>query len=88
MPTTLRIDNDGARELANNAMISAKTKHINLHYHYICECIDSKDIELKACWANENTADIFTKALPLQCFNECKSEMGVERVGSDIQEVF
>ena len=87
VPMTLRIDNDGARELANNAMISAKTKHIDLRYHYIRECIDSKDIELIACRSKENTADIFTKALPLQRFSECKLEMGVERVGNDVREV-
>jgi len=77
-PTIMRIDNEGARELATNAMISARTKHIELRYHYIRECINNNDIELIHCPSKGNTADIFTKALPEPRFRQCIGEMGVE----------
>ena len=80
-PTIMKIDNNGARELATNAMISARTKHIELRYHYIRECIDSNDIKLTPCTSKENTADIFTKALPEPRFKQCIEEMGVASVG-------
>ena len=84
-PTIMRIDNEGARELATNAMISARTKHIELRYHYIRECINNNDIELIHCSSRENTADIFTKALPEPRFTQCIGDMGVESVNGRVQ---
>src|SRR5579871_5243819 len=34
-PTTIKIDNEGARQLANNHMVSSRTKHIDIRYHFI-----------------------------------------------------
>ena len=80
VPMIMKIDNNSARELATNAMISAQMKHIELRYHYICECIDSNDIKLISCTSKENTADVFTKALPEPHFKQCIEEMGVTNV--------
>ena len=80
----MKIDNDSAKELATNAMISARMKHIDLQHHYICECINNNDIELISCSSKDNTADIFTKALPKPCFKQCVSEMGVESMKCDV----
>ena len=77
-PTVMKIDNNGAKELTTNAMISARTKHIELQHHYIHECINNNDIELISCSSKDNTVDIFTKPLPELRFKQCVSEMGVE----------
>src|ERR1039457_1347983 len=79
-PTSMKIDNNGAKELATNAMISARTKHIELRHDCIRECINNNDIELISCSSKNNTADIFTKPLPEPRFKQCVSEMGVEIV--------
>jgi hypothetical protein len=42
----------------------AQTKHINIHYHFICQVIKSKDIIIVYCPTDNMTADILTKALP------------------------
>ena len=84
-PTTMKIDNNSAKDLTTNTMISAQTKHIELRHHYIRECINNNDIELISCSSKENTADIFTKALPEPCFKQCISEMGVKSVNCGVE---
>ena len=42
----------------------ARTKHIDIHYHFIRQCIAWKAINLVYCPTNNITADILTKALP------------------------
>jgi len=81
LPTTVKIDNNGARELAKNPQASQRTKHIDIRYHYIREVIQEGKIQLEQCPTNEMTADVLTKALPSRRFEECRSEMGVMRVG-------
>ena len=83
----MKIDNHSVRELATNAMISARTKHIDLRHHYICDCINNNDIKLISCPSKENTADIFKKALPEPHFKQCISEMGVECMECDVKDV-
>ena len=83
--TAMKIDNNGAKELAMNAMISARTKHIELQHQYIHECINNNDIELISCSSKNNTADIFTKPLPKPCFKQCVSEMGVESMNCGVE---
>jgi hypothetical protein len=41
----------------------ARSKHIEAHYHFVREKIQSKEIDLIYCNTNENVADIFTKPL-------------------------
>ena len=73
----LYIDNIGAKDLANNQMISQKLKHIDIKYHFIRECIEDGKVKLKACASSANTVDAFTKPLPTPRFRECQMEMGV-----------
>ena len=85
VPMAMKIDNDGARELATNAMISARMKHIELQHHYICEYINNNDIKLISCPSKENNADIFMKALPEPRFKQCIDKMGVESMNCDVE---
>jgi hypothetical protein len=79
-PITLKIDNNGARELANNSMISQRTKHIDIRYHFIRESIKSGAILLQRCPSKDMTADVLTKALPAIRFCECREEMGIKEL--------
>jgi hypothetical protein len=42
----------------------ARTKHINIQYHFIHYIIEQGHIHLIYCPTDEMTADILTKALP------------------------
>src|SRR5260221_1362962 len=43
-PTTLLVDNQGAIALASNPTFHARTKHISVHHHFICEHVEDRDI--------------------------------------------
>jgi len=49
--------------LVNNPIYHAKTKHIEVHYHFIREKIIAKKIDLIHVNIEDQVVDIFTKAL-------------------------
>ena len=60
---TLLCDNQGAIALAKDNKFHSRTKHIDLHYHFICEAVEDRKINVKYIPTSENVADIFTKPL-------------------------
>ena len=61
--TRLYIDNRAADLLAHNPVNHAATKHVDVRYHFIRECIANGTIDLKLIGMNNMVADILTKAL-------------------------
>jgi len=59
----IHIDNQGALALAHNPEYHARTKHIDIQYHFVRQHCENKTITLTYCPTGEMTADIFTKAL-------------------------
>ena len=62
-PIMLYCDNKGAREWALNPMVTNRSKHIDLRYHYVRELVANGTIEVQQIPSAENTADILTKHL-------------------------
>ena len=50
--------------LANNAMTTDKSKHIDIRYHFVREHVQSGAIRLEYCPSEKMLADVLTKALP------------------------
>jgi hypothetical protein len=63
-PTTLFSDSKSAIALAEDAHYHARTKHIDIRYHFIRYVIDAGTIKLVYCSTDDMTADTLTKALP------------------------
>jgi hypothetical protein len=63
-PTTLYLDNQGAIALAKDHQYHARTKHIDIHFHFICWIIEEGKLSLIYCPTDEMVADAMTKALP------------------------
>ncbi|UYV63271.1 hypothetical protein LAZ67_2003604 [Cordylochernes scorpioides] len=63
-PTVLKTDNQGAQQLARNPVHHARTKHIDIKWHYIRSICSDGLIEVVHIPTQENVADILTKGLP------------------------
>jgi hypothetical protein len=63
-PTTLFSDSKSAIALAHDGHYHARTKHIDIRYHFIRYIIEAGAIKLIYCPTDDMTADVLTKALP------------------------
>ncbi len=74
----LNIDNQGAIFLAQNQMQEHRSKHIDIRYHYVRECVEDGKIVLIYIPTNQQAADILTKNLAYVKFQELRSSIGVQ----------
>ena len=73
-------DNCSCIAIAKNVVFHARTKHIEVHYHFVRELILDGILELMFCSTNDNVADVFMKALPqlqLEHLEHLTRHMGV-----------
>lgn len=61
--TVLLCDNQSCIAIARNPVFHARTKHIEVQYHFVRELILDGEVEMEYCPTMDNCADIFTKAL-------------------------
>ena len=54
--------------ITNNPVKHNKTKHIDIHHHFIRNCAEKELIELVKVDTLDNRADIFTKVFYKACF--------------------
>jgi hypothetical protein len=59
-------DNLGATYLSANPVFHARTKHIEIDYHFIRERVANKLLDIKFISSKDQIADGFTKALPVK----------------------
>jgi hypothetical protein len=63
-PLTLYCDNQAAITLATTDNYHARTKHIDIHFHFIRHSVEMGVFKLIYCPTDDMVADILTKALP------------------------
>ena len=80
--TVVMIDNKSAQALAKNLVFHDRSKHIDTRYHFIRECIAKKEIELEYVRTNDQIADIFTKPLKYENFQQLRLKLGVIQISS------
>ena len=71
--------------MANNPVLHAMTKHIEVHYHYVREKVLAGDIGLVYVSTQEQVADIFTKSLEVEKLQSFRSAMGVQDFGLSLR---
>jgi hypothetical protein len=75
--TTLFCDNQGAIRLSKDSTFHARTKHIDIHFHFIRQTVAQKHITLSYCSTNDMIADILTKSLSPFKFEKFRTLLGV-----------
>jgi hypothetical protein len=70
-------DNLGATFLASNPAFHARTKHIELDYHFVCEKILDGTIQVQFICSHNQLADTLTKPLFVSRFKYLRSKLTV-----------
>ena len=79
-PIVINEDNQGAIAMAKNPVGHARTKHIDIRYHFVREGVQDGAIILKYVATGEMIADILTKPLPKCTFQKLVIELGMKTV--------
>ena len=79
-PIVINEDNQGAITMAKNPVGHARTKHIDIRYHFVREGVQNGAIILKYVATGEMIADILTKPLPKHPFEKLVMDLGMKTV--------
>jgi hypothetical protein len=64
--TKLWCDNIGANYLSADPVFHARTKHIEVDYHFVCERVSRKLLEIDSVPSQDQVGDGFTKPLEVR----------------------
>jgi histone deacetylase 1/2 len=78
-PPSLWCDNIGATYLSVNPVFHARTKHIEIDYHFVREQVAKKALEIRHISTHDQLADVLTKPLMIQQFERFCSDLNVFR---------
>lgn len=70
-------DNIGATYLSANPVFHARTKHIEVDYHFVRERVQQGLLDVRHIASGDQVADGFTKPLGVQLFNKFKFNLNL-----------
>ena len=76
--TTLLGNNKSTISMTKNPIDHSHTKYIKIKYHCIRDAVEDKEVEIKYVRAQDQVADIFTKALPKEKFIYFRDLIGIQ----------
>ena len=75
-PTVIYCDNQSCIKLSENPVFHDRSKHIDIQYHDLRECVARRIMLLQYISTEEQDADILSKAL-----SKCKFEFHIDMIG-------
>ncbi|WKA06735.1 hypothetical protein VitviT2T_024621 [Vitis vinifera] len=78
--TTMFCDNSSTIKLSKNPMMHGRSKHIDVHFHFLRDLTKEGVVELVHCGTQDQIADVMTKPLKLDMFLKLRELMGVREV--------
>lgn len=75
---TIWCDNLGATYLSANPIFHARTKHVEVDYHFISDRVAKKEIQIRFVPSRDQLADVFTKPLPVASFTAFRFKLRVD----------
>ena len=76
-PPVLWCDNIVATYLSANLVFHARTKHIEVDFHFVRERVSQKQLQIRFISSKDQVADIFTKPLPLPLYDHCRRNLNL-----------
>lgn len=70
-------DNLGATHLCANSVFHARTKHIEVNYHFVRNKVASGDLKVRFVSTQDQVADIFSKLLSVKRFEFLLDKLNV-----------
>lgn len=83
-PVIIYVDNKSAIDLTKNPIINGRSKHIDMRFHFIRDCVERGDIVVKYVKTQEQRADIMTKPLTAAKFEEMRMLLGVKKLVNQV----
>jgi hypothetical protein len=78
--TELRVDNKSAIALMKNPVFHDRSKHIEIRYHFIRQCVENGNIDVQFVRTEDQLSDILTKSLARVQFQELRRRIGIIKV--------
>ena len=72
----IQTDSSAAMGMAHRAGLGGKSRHIDVQYLWIQDCVKSKEVSLAKVHTDENIADVLTKYLGKESFEKHLESMG------------
>lgn len=70
-------DNTGATYLSANIMFHARTRHIEIEYHFVLEQVAAKQLGIRFISSGNQVADDLTNVLPTQGLSEFRTNLNL-----------